>query len=161
MNNLSIKIRRAVESDYENINSLYFSNYSEYAKYIPDSYREPPQKTLPKGTYLNMIDDKQALVVVAENGNEFAGMLYATIEKADGDEWTLLYHRVSIDEIAVLPQYENHGIGTKLMQEAESWAKTKGIKDLIVLVYDFNKKAISFYEKNDYKPYSIQMKKKI
>lgn len=157
----NIIIRKAVEKDYSAINSLYYETYSLYYKNIPDTYKKTAKNILPKGTYLNMIDHQDSLVVVAEINNKVIGMLYALIEKSEEDDWTNAYKRVSIEEISVLPEFKSQGIGTLLMKEAENWAKGKKIKDLIALVYDFNKKAITFYDKNGYKPYSTQMKKKI
>lgn len=157
----NIIIRKASEKDYPAINSLYHETYSLYYKNIPDSYKKTPKSTLPKGTFLNMIEHKDSLVIVAENNGVVVGMLYAIIEKDEGDEWSNPYHRVSIEEISVLPTFTGQGIGTLLMQKVENWAKEKRIKDLTVLVYDFNKNAIAFHKKNDYKPYSIQMKKKL
>jgi len=157
----NIIIRKAVEKDYLAVNSLYYETYSLYYKNIPDSYKKTPKDTLPKGTFLNMIEHDDSLVIVAEQNGMVVGMLYAIIEKDEGDEWSNPYRRVSIEEISVLPAFTNQGIGTMLMQKAENWTKEKGINNLTALIYDFNKNATAFYKKNDYKPYSIQMKKKL
>ncbi len=161
MINENFKIRKAIEKDYFDINLLYYQTYTSYYKKIPESYKKTPKKILPKGTFLNMIEDKNALVIVACINEEVIGMLYATIETADDDEVTLGYNRVSVDEISVLPSFANKGVGMKLMEHAEEWAGERGIVDLTVLVYNFNKNAIAFYEKNGYKPYSIKLNKKI
>lgn len=161
MTTKNIKIRKATEKDYPAVNTLYYETYNSYHKNIPDSYKKTPKKALPKGTFLNMIEHKESFVIVAKKNEVVVGMLYATIEKNEGDEWSHSYHRVSIEEISVLPAFISQGIGTMLLQETENWTKKKKINDLIVLVYAFNKIAISFYEKNSYNPYSIQMKKKI
>lgn len=156
-----IKIRNAVESDYFAINELYFETYSSYHKNIPESYHKTPKTVLPKGTFLNMIDDNDSLIIVAEIEKKVIGMLYANIEIYNGDEVTTSYRRVSISEIAVTANHIGRGVGAKLMNHAEEWAKRKNIKELTVLVYSFNKKAIGFYEKNGFESYSIMMDKKI
>jgi len=157
----NITIRKATEKDYSAINSLYYETYSLYYKNIPESYKKTPENVLPKGTFLNMIEHDESLVIVAENKETVIGMLYAIIEKDEGDKWSNPYRRVSIEEISVLPIFARQGIGSMLMQKAENWTKEKKINDLTALVYDFNKTALAFYEKNSYKPYSIQMKKKL
>lgn len=156
-----IKSRKAKEQDYEAVNSLYYETYSLYHSNIPKSYKKVPQKTLPKGTFLNMIEDRDSLVIVAETGGVVAGVLYATIEKDEGDEWVKGYHRVSIEELSVAKCFHKLGIGTALMREVEVWAREKKIVDFTALVYAFNEEAINFYEKNGYKPYSIKLNKKI
>lgn len=161
MKNLNVKIRKAKEEDYSAVDFLYNQTYNLYNKNIPGDYKKPPARTLPKGTYLNMLEDKDAAVIVAEKNRKVVGVLYSIIEKDDGDEWAEPYRRVSIEEISVHSNFINQGVGTMLMEKVENWAKERGIKDMITLVFDFNKNAIKFYEKNGYKPYSIKMVKKI
>ncbi|MFA7243851.1 MAG: GNAT family N-acetyltransferase [Patescibacteria group bacterium] len=162
MTNNRTKIRKAIEADYGAVNSLYFETYNLYFRNIPDSYRKTPKRVLPKGTFLNMIEDEQnALVVVAEVDNKIVGFLYATIEREDDNEVARGYNRISVDEVSVLPNHARRGVGSQLLQEVEKWAKIKKISDLTVLVYDFNKNAINFYSKNGYVPYSIKMNKKL
>lgn len=157
----NITMRKAVEKDYPAINSLYYETYNLYYKNIPDTYKKTPKDILPKGTYINMIEHIDSLVIVAEGKEMIVGFLYATIEKDEGDEWSRPYRRVSIEEIGVLPVFAKRGIGTMLIQKAENWAKGKKIEDLTALVYDFNKDALAFYDKNGYKPYSVKLNKKL
>lgn len=156
-----IKIRKAIEQDYKAVNVLYYETYNFYHQNIPKTYKKTLKNILPKGTFLNMIEDKKGLALVAEGDCGVVGVLYATIEKENGDEVTRGYHRVSIDELSVGSAYTNRGIGSMLMQEVEKWTEKKKIKDLTVLVYAFNEKAIKFYENNGYRPYSIKLDKKI
>jgi ribosomal protein S18 acetylase RimI-like enzyme len=155
------QIREATEQDYDTVNSLYCETYILYHTNIPESYNTVPKRTLPKGTFLNMLEDKESLVVVAEIAKSVVGVLYATIEKDDGDEWTRGYHRVSVEELSISKKYQRQGIGKVLMQKAEDWAKAKGIADMTVLVYAFNENALCFYEKVGYQPYSVKLNKKI
>lgn len=156
-----VKIRKATETDYETVNSFYYETYSLYYRNIPESYQKTPKNILPRGTFLNMIEGKRALVVVAELKSKIVGLLYATIEKEEGDEVIKGYHRISVDELYVEPSHRNKGVGSLLMQDVEKWAKKKRINDLTVLVYAFNQKSLKFYENHGYKPYSIRLDKKI
>ena len=156
-----IKIRKAVETDYNSVNSLYFHTYNLYFQNIPESYKETPKELLSKGTFLNILDDKKTLLIVAEYNEKVIGVLYALIESADDDEVTHGYYRVSVDEVSVHPDFRSKGVGTLLMKEAENWAKENKITDLTTLVYSFNDRAINFYKKNGYDPYSLKLNKKI
>lgn len=161
MTNNNIKIRKAIETDYQSVNFLYLSTYTLYHDNMPDQYKEMPKATLPKGTFLNIIEDKKELMIVAELNNEVVGVLYALTEKDDGDDWTQPYNRVSVEEISVSPSHFNQGIGTKLIQATENWAIEQNISDITALVYAFNDNAINFYKKNNFTPYSVKMNKKI
>ena len=114
-----------------------------------------------KGTYLNILEDKDCCLKVATDKGAVVGMVYMTIEEDSANEVAKGYKHVSVDEISVLPEYSRIGIGSLLMSEVENWAKSKNIYEISTLTYDFNKPAINFYEKNGFKPYSIVLKKKL
>ena len=159
--NNEVKIRKAKEEDYLVVDRLYNLNYELLHKNIPNEYKMPPKPTLPRGTFINMVEDRKLLVLVAEVNKLVVGVIYGEIEKEEADEWTQNRHRLYISELSVLPEYANEGVGTQLIQEAEHWAKGKKAKYISILTYDFNMAAISFYKKNGYKPYSIQLNKRI
>ncbi|MCX6810734.1 MAG: GNAT family N-acetyltransferase [Candidatus Berkelbacteria bacterium] len=161
MKNFKILIRNATEHDYKSIDFLYRKNYELYHNNIPNDYKKPPTPTLPRGTFLNILEDKNALLLIAESDKKVIGILYAMIEKYEEDDWSQSYNRVSIEEMSVLKDFSRQGIGSKLIKKVETWAKEKGIVDLVVLVHAFNQNAINFYAKNDFKSYSIKMTKKI
>lgn len=56
-----------------------------------------------------------------------------------------------ISKFAIIPEYENKGIGTKSLKFIEKYAKSEGVKILELDVYDKSIGAICFYEKNGYK----------
>jgi ribosomal protein S18 acetylase RimI-like enzyme len=53
--------------------------------------------------------------------------------------------------LAVLPEYRNKKLGTKLLQFAEEKAKEAGLKECSLLVRIANVDGIRFYERNGYK----------
>ena len=161
MTNSKITIRPAGESDYTAINSLYQQSYQLLHKNLPESFKPTPIVALSRGDFLNEIESKEVLAIVAEVNKKVVGHLYAYVDDYAGDEVATGYHRVEIGELYGLPEMSRQGVGTMLMQEAEKWAKKLKITDLAVLTYDYNKEAISFYEANGYKQYSIKLEKKI
>lgn len=63
--------------------------------------------------------------------------------------------------IAVGENGRRQGIGKKLMHMAESIAKELGLRNVELMVGSKNEGAISFYEKEDYKPDRIIMRKQV
>lgn len=156
-----ITIRKAIEADYQVVNSLYFECYTLDHQNIPQTYKKTPKNPQSKGEFFNMLEDKKSLLLVSAINDRVVGFLYAFIEKETGNNVTYGYHRVYIGDIYVLPDYHRQGVGSRLITEAEKWAKDRKLNDLAVLVYNFNKKAADFYEKQGYKPYSTQFIKKL
>lgn len=53
--------------------------------------------------------------------------------------------------LAVLPEYQNNGLGSKLLTFAEEQARTKKFKKISLLTSKNNVNAIRFYERNGYR----------
>ena len=157
----NLQIREAEENDYKTVNLLYHQTYDLFHRNLPQSYKKTQKTILPRGTFLNLIDDEDALFLVAQINSEVIGMIYAGIEKYESDDVVIGYHRVSIYELAVMDKFQSNGVGHQLVRGAENWAKKKKISDIIVLAHCFNKEAINFYKKNGFIPYSIQLDKKV
>ncbi len=56
--------------------------------------------------------------------------------------------RVMLGRIVVLPDYRHQGLGTRVVREAEKWAKELGYKSAVV---ESRENKIHFYETMDYK----------
>lgn len=56
-----------------------------------------------------------------------------------------------ISKFAIIPSYENKGIGSKCLRFIEDYAKQNRFKSIKLDVYDKSAGAIIFYQKNGYK----------
>ena len=65
--------------------------------------------------------------------------------------YTCLYERAELIDIAVLPKYENQGIGSSLMRHMINDCQKRGIENITLEVRKDNHKAIHLYEKNGFK----------
>ena len=134
MNQEKITIRKAVEADYEAVNHLYHLSYSLYHDNLPEAYKETPATVLKKGDFLNILQDDRTCMFVAEAEEKVVGHIYAMTETFDEDEMAPACERVEVAEISIEPAYARQGIGSKLMEKAEEWAKEKKITNLETLV---------------------------
>ena len=66
---------------------------------------------------------------------------------------------LKFDNLAVLEEYKWKWVWKILQEEIESWAKNESISDLELNVWDFNRSAIGFYEKNWLKQCLIEWEK--
>ena len=58
---------------------------------------------------------------------------------------------LSIEDFGVDESHRNKGIGSKLFNYCKEYAKGKGLNDIKLNVWDFNKNAFKFYEKLGFK----------
>ncbi len=62
-----------------------------------------------------------------------------------------------INEIYVIPEWRNRGIGKRIIEHALSWFKDKGVRTIRVEVLASNDEAIRFYKKFGFKPNYMSM----
>ncbi len=68
---------------------------------------------------------------------------------------------LSLVYISVYPEYQRKGIGKKLLEKAEEYARTKNIHILEVLIYKDSHSSRKFHEKNGFSLFGYNLRKKI
>jgi ribosomal protein S18 acetylase RimI-like enzyme len=118
--------------------------------YIPQDYDKIRNIFERCGIYRTEIDGEDNInlkikhspdsIIVAEENKSLIGTVFIIF-----DPWlSLIYH------LAVDPDYQHKGIGTKLMSEAELRLKNKGARKIVIYVEKKNKNAINFYKKRNW-----------
>ncbi|WP_170851016.1 GNAT family N-acetyltransferase [Collimonas sp. OK607] len=97
-----------------------------------------------------------ALIMIADIDGQAAGMITAQISEETG---SLVHpHKFfRIGSISVSVSHRGSGIGRSLMSAIEAWATSQGASDLRLTVWDFNQRAIAFYEELGYETRSHLM----
>ncbi len=85
------------------------------------------------------IDNKQTFL--AEDAGQLVGWLWA-----NGGEFRRNHHSVHI-VIGLKAAYTNQGIGTRLFQACEAWARERGLHRLELTVMTHNQLGIALYKK--------------
>lgn len=81
----------------------------------------------------------QLVALIDEQICGYVGFRYPTMIRTN--------HHVYEINIAVHPQYQNEGIGTRLMETMKAWATEQGKEKLSLRVLSTNPTAIRFYER--------------
>ena len=150
---MEIIVRKGTLEDVNDIEELYNSSID----YLEAHTNYPGWK---KGVYPTKEDARNGIdedcLFVAECGHKIVGTIilrhkpeeaYATVKwKKDLDYEEVLV----IYTFAIHPDYLKQGIGSKLLQFAESYAKEHKVKSIRLDVVKENLPAISAYEKNGF-----------
>lgn len=96
-------------------------------------------------------DDECAFVVVINKKT----IGYLVGELTEIEDYRNTSQIAELEDVFVLENYRNLGIGTRLYQEFINWCKSKGIKRVKVIVSTQNTKAINFYKKNHMEDYYV------
>ena len=101
------------------------------------------------------------MIFVAEASGGIIGAIIAGMRQSA--EISLLVKRtyISIDNLVVVEEYREQGVGQALMGQVHLWAQKSGVKEIQLTVWDFNQGAIAFYKKLGYQMLHHRMRKEL
>lgn len=139
-------IRLVNEADYNALMELYnlFVGSDRYSKHDNDSFA-------------TVINNPNNFIFVAEDGNKIVG--FATFSVRD----VIRYPKkiAELDELFVLEDYRQKGVGKKLMEQIESKAKELNCYRIFIESHYDHKTAHNFYEKLGYTNYGYHFIKNL
>jgi N-acetylglutamate synthase-like GNAT family acetyltransferase len=145
---MNLKIRETERNDIPKILELQTSWHGENLTYgyVPDTEQDLIQKL---GCYF----------LCAENDNEIVGFACGSIHEAyqmaifiDSEQY------LEIDDIYIVPEHRNSGVGSVLLNRLLDTAKQNGTSRFYINSASKNlDKVIQFYRKQDFKTWSVQM----
>lgn len=119
-------------------------------------------KRYTKATYSDKKDIREAIrerrIRVAEQGNKPIGFLNFSTDSE------IMYFRerfLWIDLVYVRKMCRRKGVGSLLYKDLTRIARKKGLKKLVIDIFDANKKSIIFHKKRGFKPLYTIYKREI
>jgi len=153
---MKIKIRKATVRDFEQLRDLRRDFYLFESKKDKLCRKEYAYNGMPQSLARNLRSKKIAYFV-AEKDKELVGYIGAQIEKMPA--FKVPKKRVHLFNLYMKEDYRSKGIGKKLIAEGNKWARSKGIKLVMLYVYWWNTKARKLYNNLGFKDYVHMMVK--
>jgi ribosomal protein S18 acetylase RimI-like enzyme len=158
---MEIIVRKATADDYSAVCELFNEVDALHRDNLPRIFQQPDGAPREKDYYLGLIADKNVALLVAESGTDLVGYVHAIIKDASAFPVFVPRRYAVVDAVVVRSGFQFHGIGRRLMDEAQAWAAAKGATSIELNVYEFNETAISFYERLGYQTLSRKMSKEL
>jgi diamine N-acetyltransferase len=158
---LDFTIRKATKKDFKGLVKIYNELNILHSKGEPDVFvikKETPQNLEFVGVILK---NKDAVLFVAQSAGEIIGLIQANIMESPDIPIFVKRKYIHIEDICVEQKYRRSSVGKRLMESVEQWAVTKGISEIDLNVWDFNKNAMAFFKNIGYTPSRHYFKKKI
>jgi ribosomal protein S18 acetylase RimI-like enzyme len=152
-----IRIRKALESDYEAICALCQEGDAVHQAALPDVFRPAGEPARSLEYIQQILQDPNALLLVAESNDAILGLLQACVRSAP--DIPILHPRRSafVDTLVVSEHFRRQGIARALMYHVEEWATKLAIPVIELNVWEFNESAIRLYEELGYTTASRRM----
>jgi N-acetylglutamate synthase-like GNAT family acetyltransferase len=125
-------VRRAIAEDAPMLADLVERSYQHYVPRI--GLRPMPMDA----DYADVVLSK--MVWVAELDHEVAGLVVISLEP----------DRVLIDNLAVSPDFQGHGIGSRLLTLAEDTARSAGVAEVRLFTHELMVENIRYYVSRGY-----------
>jgi ribosomal protein S18 acetylase RimI-like enzyme len=143
---MNVHVRTATKEDHASLLPIARETQEKHVDGMPRIFQRGTAG-LPEEYYLGILKNGSKVVFVAESEQNIVG--YAIMELNKDSYLDILVPRkvAFIVDIAVLKSEQGKGIGFALFQHCVEWAKAKGADSLDLMVWEFNKAAIAFYER--------------
>ena len=141
-----MKIRKAKESDYEELMKLYniFVGEDRYSRHDNDSFKK-------------VLDLRDSYILVAEQEGEAIGFVTFSVRTV------VRYPKpiAELDELFVVEEFRKHGVGGMLIEEVENAAKERQCYRVYIGSADRFETAHTFYVGQGYTKYGYHFYKNL
>lgn len=122
---------------------------------MDDEYREKYfSKTMDE------VKSYEGKIFLAIDNDEVIGLIVGLINNEDMEEYDFKApKRGRVSELVVKEECRSLGIGDKLLKHLEEYFKSVGCKDVLIEVFSYNYRALSFYEREGYHNRVVDMTK--
>ncbi|HWL23780.1 MAG TPA: GNAT family N-acetyltransferase [Ureibacillus sp.] len=142
---MDITIGLATFEDYNAVNLIVKEGQDEHADAMPHIFKKIDQ-VMPEDYFRELLEDFKSDILIAKINNEVVGfVVMELIESPPFDSMTPRKYAY-MNDFGIKSNYQRRGIGKLLFEATVEWAKKKDVESLELNVWEFNKKAISFYE---------------
>lgn len=141
-----VNVREATKEDYASIVPIASESQAQHVEALPQLFQSGVAG-LPEDYFLGLLESESSTVYVAEFENSIIG--YVLIELKHKSHLDILIPRdvAYISDITVMKAHQGKGVGYALFQQCVEWARAKGASSLDLMVWEFNKDAMAFYER--------------
>jgi GNAT superfamily N-acetyltransferase len=152
----SISIRSAKLQDVDVLCRLYGEFHEFHVKGVPDrlvSLGEPERHDTPKlrSDVAKVINDQNSEILLSLVDNQVVGFAEVYFRTDRLNPARVAYNYGHLQSLLVTEAFRHHGIGEKLLEAAENWAKARGADEMRLDIWEFPEGPLRFYEKTGYR----------
>ncbi|PXW87512.1 acetyltransferase (GNAT) family protein [Pseudogracilibacillus auburnensis] len=142
---VEVNLEFANMDDFYDINLIVKEGQDEHSEVLPHIFSKVDQ-VMPESYFRELLENPNTDILVAKINKEIVG--YAVMELNESPPFQSMTPRLfaNMNDFGVKSSCQRRGIGSKLFKACVEWSKNKGAFSLDLNVWEFNEKAITFYE---------------
>jgi GNAT superfamily N-acetyltransferase len=151
----AITVRKAGVRDREALCRLYHEFHEFHVREVPDrllSLGDPPDTYEHSDLYVTLeeiIKDDDAIILLAEVAGKTVGLAEVYIRQDEPNPLKVSYRYGHLQSLMVRKAFRQQGIGTRLLENAQQWAK--GATEMRLDTWEFEAGPLQFYGKRCYR----------
>lgn len=142
---MTINIMSAKIEDFNTINSIVKEGQDEHSEALPHIFQKAEQ-VMPENYFQDLLENPDCEILVAKLKGNVVGFAVMELKESPSFESLTPRKYAYMNDFGVKNNYQREGIGGALFQECVDWSKINSAASLELNVWEFNHKAISFYE---------------
>ncbi|RKJ52259.1 GNAT family N-acetyltransferase [Butyricicoccus sp. 1XD8-22] len=142
---MTIKVLSATKDDYLEINTIVKEGHDEHADALPQIFKKI-ELVMPISYFYELIENPIYEILVAKNDENIVGFAVMEIKHSPSFESMVPRRFAYMNDFGVKGIHQRQGIGRVLFQACVDWSKAMGAASLELNVWEFNRKASTFYE---------------
>lgn len=154
---ISMKIRRAVNSDINGINELLHQVLMVHHNGRPDLFKPHAKKYTDEELMEIIADDQKPIFVAVDDAEEVLGYAFCLFQQYINNNILTDIKTLYIDDLCVDEKRRGLHIGRQLYDYVIDFAKEQGCYNVTLNVWSCNESAMKFYEKCGLIPQKIGM----
>jgi ribosomal protein S18 acetylase RimI-like enzyme len=154
---MDLLIRTATLADYDAVCEVIAEADALHREALPRVFREPDGPARTEQFIAEAIAAEDSALWVAVHQGRIIGLLHAKMRETADVPILVPRRYIVIDNLVVRREFRRRGVARGLMEMAHHWAREKGLAQIDLNVWEFNKEAIAFYESLGYAAVSRRM----
>lgn len=151
---MDVTIREAVADDLNPVAALFKETYDFHFRSAPEIFADADAGINIHQIVAGIMANPEAVLLIAMQGDAPVGVSHIRIETLPPETGFRHLRYAKIADLVVTKSQHSRGIGKALMAASEAWASQHGLHTIQLMVWDFNTRAQSFYERLGFSPMS-------
>jgi len=143
---MNFSIREVSQKDYRGICELFSEVNTLRHRNLPHVFQTADGPARTRKFLSNIIADKDSALFVAVKEHQIIGVILVLTRDITGSPVTLPRRYAWIGDLVVKKGFRRFGVGRYLLEKAHDWSLDKGLTQVELNVWEFNKEAIIFFK---------------
>ncbi|MBD8034744.1 MULTISPECIES: GNAT family N-acetyltransferase [Solibacillus] len=154
---MEVEIIEASTSDYIEVNRIVREGHEEHVEGDRSIFRSV-ETVMPEDYYNELLKNDNSKIFIAKLEEETVGFAIISLEVSPPFPSLVSRNYAYIHDFGVDQRKKRRSIGSKLFERCIQWSEEKNVTTVELNVWEFNKDALAFYEKQGMNAISRRMR---